>query len=275
MRLATIRDTHGTARPVVLEGGQARAIAAESLLTAIQQEPDMTRWSVGDVLELDAPPAPLAPLRPGKIVAIGLNYHDHIRETGMSEPSTPLMFAKFPDCVIGPDDAIVLPRAAPDHVDWETELAVVVGRRMRNVTAERALDHVFGYTVANDVSARDLQMSDGQWVRAKSFDTFCPTGPTLVSAEELPDPQSLPITTVLDGVTVQDSNTREMIFSVAEILASCSACFPLNPGDMVLTGTPWGCGGFADPPSALRAGQLLESHIGGIGTLRNRVIDEP
>jgi 2-keto-4-pentenoate hydratase/2-oxohepta-3-ene-1,7-dioic acid hydratase in catechol pathway len=242
--------------------------------------------SLGDLLALpradrDAAlaggePAPdgarlLAPLRPSTIVCIGLNYADHVRETGMRTPSRPLVFAKLPSSVIGPDEAIEIDAAVTTQVDWEVELAVVIGERARRVPVERALDHVFGYTVANDVSARDLQAADGQWVRAKSLDTFCPLGPYVVTGDEIGDPQALALSTRVNGETVQDSTTAEMIFGVAELISFCSQSFTLNPGDVLLTGTPWGCGGFSDPPRFLAPGDVLETTVAGVGTLRNPV----
>ena len=214
---------------------------------------------------------PLAPLRPGKVVAIGLNYLDHIREAGGQPPERPLVFAKFPSSVVGPDEDIVIDRALAERVDWEVELAVVVGAPMRDVPADRALEHVFGYTVANDVSARDVQFSDGQWVRAKSFDTFCPLGPAIVTRDEIADPQRLRLTTTVNGELVQDSSTSEMVFGVAQLLAFCSRSFTLSPGDVLLTGTPWGCGEFMDPQRSLRDGDVVECAVEGIGTLRNTV----
>jgi 5-carboxymethyl-2-hydroxymuconate isomerase len=157
------------------------------------------------------------------------------------------------------------------QVDWEVELAVVIGRRARRVPAERALDHVFGYTVANDVSARDLQFSDGQWLRGKSLDTFCPLGPVVVTADEVGDPQRLGLRCRVNGATVQESSTAEMLFGVAELVAFCSRAFTLEPGDVLLTGTPWGCGAFMDPPRFLAPGDVLETEVEGIGTLRNPV----
>ena len=250
MRLATI-ELNNRQLPVVLEEGRVLPVRAPSLLDALRAEPEPRSWPLEDALQIDGPPVLRTPLRPGKIVAIGLNYRDHIRETGMDAPAAPLIFAKFPSCVVGPEDAVVLPAMAPEKVDWEVELAVVVGRRMQDVSTERALDFVLGYTVANDVSARDVQFADGQWVRGKSFDTFCPLGPVLVSREELTDPQALKLSTRVNGEVLQDSSTAEMVFSAAEILSYCSSCFPLDPGDIVLTGTPWGCGGFMDPPRFL------------------------
>jgi 2-keto-4-pentenoate hydratase/2-oxohepta-3-ene-1,7-dioic acid hydratase in catechol pathway len=214
----------------------------------------------------------VAPLRPRKIVAIGLNYLDHIREADMPRPERPLVFAKFPSSVIGPDEPIVIDPDLTSQVDWEVELAVVIGRRMSRVGPATALDHVFGYTVANDVSARDVQFSDGQWVRGKSFDTFCPLGPLVVTADELPDPQALVLRTRVNGETVQESSTAEMVFGVAELLAFCSHSFVLEPGDVVLTGTPWGCGAFMDPPRFLHPGDAVETEVEGIGVLRNPVV---
>ena len=146
---------------------------------------------------------------------------------------------------------------------------MIVGRRMRRVAERDALEHVFGYTVGNDVSARDVQFSESQWVRGKSFDTFCPLGPVVVTADEIPDPQALTLRTRVNGEVMQESSTAEMVFGVAELLAFCSRSFTLEPGDVVLTGTPWGCGEFMDPPRSLAPGDLVESEIEGIGTLRN------
>lgn len=215
---------------------------------------------------------PVAPLRPGKVVAIGLNYLDHIREAGVEAPTQPLVFAKFPSSVIGPEDEIVVDAAITERADWEVELAAVIGRRLRNVSVEEALDGVFGYTVANDVSARDVQFGDGQWVRGKSLDTFCPVGPSIVTADEIADPQALKLTTRVNGETVQDSSTAEMVFGVAELIAFCSRSFTLEPGDLLLTGTPWGCGEFMDPVRSLHPGDVVETEVEGIGTLRNPVV---
>ena len=214
-----------------------------------------------------------APLRPGKIVAIGLNYMDHIREAGMEQPERPLVFAKFPSSVIGNGEPIVIDRSIAERVDWEVELAVVVGREMSRVGVDDALEHVAGYTVANDVSARDVQFADGQWVRGKSLDTFCPLGPVVVPAAEIPDPQALGLRTRVNGETVQDSSTAEMVFGAAELLSYCSHSFTLEPGDVLLTGTPWGCGEFMDPVRSLRHGDVVAVEIDGIGMLRNPVVE--
>jgi 5-carboxymethyl-2-hydroxymuconate isomerase len=223
-----------------------------------------------------ARPAPadarrLAPLRPASIVAIGLNYLDHIRETGMERPQRPLVFTKLRTAVIGPEETIRIPADITDQVDWEVELAVVIGTTARDVQPAAALDHVFGYTVANDVSARDVQFSDGQWARGKSLDTFCPLGPEVVTRDDVPDPQALGLRTRVNGETVQDSSTAEMLFGVRELIAFCSRSFTLLPGDVLLTGTPWGCGAFMTPPRFLAAGDVVETEVDGIGTLRNPV----
>jgi 5-carboxymethyl-2-hydroxymuconate isomerase len=215
----------------------------------------------------------VAPLRPGKVVAIGLNYMDHIRETGMEAPEQPLVFTKFTTSVIGDGDAIEVDRSLTARVDWEVELAVVVGRTLRDVGEADALDGVFGYTVGNDVSARDLQFGDGQWVRGKSLDTFCPLGPAIVTADEVPDPQALVLRTRVNGETVQDSTTAAMIFGVAALLSFCSRSFTLEPGDVVLTGTPWGCGEFMSPQRSLQHGDVVEVEVEGIGALRNPVVE--
>jgi 5-carboxymethyl-2-hydroxymuconate isomerase len=213
----------------------------------------------------------LAPLAPSKIVAVGLNYLDHVRETGMQLPAEPLIFTKFPTSVIGDEADIVVDASLTERVDWEVELAVVIGRRARRVTPATALEHVAGFTVANDVSARDLQFRDGQWVRGKSLDTFCPLGPVVVTPDEIDDVQRLALRTRVNGDTVQDSSTAEMIFPVAELIAYCSRSFTLEPGDVLLTGTPWGCGEFMTPRRSLQPGDVVEVEIDGIGTLRNTV----
>jgi 2-keto-4-pentenoate hydratase/2-oxohepta-3-ene-1,7-dioic acid hydratase in catechol pathway len=220
--------------------------------------------------ELPPGAALLAPVTPGKIVAIGLNYLDHIRESGVEPPKSPLVFAKFPSSVIGPTDEIRLPRELTQRVDWEVELAVVIDREARNVSEADALSYVRGYTVANDVSARDLQFADGQWVRAKSLDTFCPLGSELVQVD---DPQNLKLTTKVNGELVQDSNTSEMIFGVAELISFCSHSFTLEAGDVILTGTPWGCGEFMNPKRSLKHGDVVECEVEGVGVLRNPVVE--
>ena len=208
--------------------------------------------------------------RPGKIVCVGLNYRDHAEEQGAELPSAVLLFAKWPNALIGPGEAIVIPRVSK-QVDYEAELGVVIGERVRGVSEENALDSVRGYICLNDVSARDLQFSDGQWTRGKSADTFCPVGPRLVPAAEVPDPQELGIRCVLNGEVMQDSTTANMIFTVAEIIAYASATMTLEPGDLIATGTPAGVGVFRNPPVLLKQGDEVTVEIDGLGSLTNSV----
>lgn len=213
----------------------------------------------------------LAPLpRPGKIVAIGLNYHDHAREGGREAPERPLIFAKFATSVIGPGATIEWDPELTSQVDFEAELAVVVGREARRVSESNALDYVFGYTCLNDVSARDLQYADKQFVRSKSLDTFCPMGPWVVTADEVPDPQTLGISCTVSGARLQDSTTADMVFPVAELIAFCSRAFTLEPGDVIATGTPAGVGFFREPKRLLRDGDEVVVEIERIGQLSNR-----
>ncbi len=212
----------------------------------------------------------LAPVpAPSKVIAVGLNYRDHCREQGVEPPPHPILFAKFPNSVIGSGDRIAWSPSLTSQVDYEAELAFVVGKRAYHVPVEEAWDYVFGYTCANDVSARDLQFSDKQWVRGKSLDTFCPLGPVLVSRDEIPDPHGLAIRAVLNGEVMQDSSTGEMIFSVAELLSFISQAMTLYPGDVVLTGTPPGVGVFREPQRFLRDGDEISIEIEGIGRLTN------
>ena len=216
--------------------------------------------------ELDAPLA-----SPSKIVCVGLNYHDHCLETGAPVPERPLLFAKFPSSLTGHEQPVSWPEGLTEQVDWEAELAVVVGRRLKAAGPGEVLDAVFGYTAANDVSARDLQFGDGQWTRGKSIDSFCPLGPVVVTAGEYGDPQRRALATRVNGETVQDSSTAAMIHDVRTILSFASQALTLEPGDLVLTGTPAGCGAFRSPPVYLQPGDVVEVEVEGIGILRNPV----
>jgi 2-keto-4-pentenoate hydratase/2-oxohepta-3-ene-1,7-dioic acid hydratase in catechol pathway len=212
----------------------------------------------------------LAPLPvPGKIVAIGRNYREHATEEGVDPPTAPLVFAKFPGSVVGPGAEIVWDPDLTSQVDYEAELAVVIGRRARRIEAADALDHVFGYTCLNDVSARDLQFGDGQWVRGKSLDTFCPMGPVLVTADAIGDPQDLAISCMVGDERLQEARTSAMYFGIAEIISFCSRSFTLEPGDVIATGTPGGVGVFRDPPRFLGDGDRVVVEIEGIGRLEN------
>lgn len=209
--------------------------------------------------------------RPSKIIAIGLNYKDHCRESGTPLPESPIEFSKHPSSLTGHLQPIRLDESLSKQVDYEVELAVIVGRRCRDLSIANALDAVAGYTVGNDVSARDLQIEDGQWVRAKSFDGFTPLGPVFVTSDEISDPQDLKLQTKLDGTMLQDSSTNEMVFSVAELLAFVSRRTTLEPGDILLTGTPHGCGAYREPQVFLEPGSTVECTISGIGTLTNPI----
>jgi 5-carboxymethyl-2-hydroxymuconate isomerase len=213
----------------------------------------------------------LAPVVPGKVIAVGQNYMDHIREQGAKPPGIPVLFPKFSNCVIAPGDEIRWSPTLTSKVDYEGELAVVIGTRASRVPVQDALDVVLGYTIANDVSARDLQMGDGQWLRGKGLDTFLPLGPSIVTPDEVGDPQNLSVRTRVNGVTLQDSSTSEMVFSVAEIIAFITEGITLDPGDVVLTGTPHGVGNFRDPQVFLAPGDVVEVEVGDLGVLSNPV----
>ena len=229
----------------------------------------------GDVVDVERR---LAPLVPHAIIGIGLNYRRHAEETNARIPDYPVVFFKAPGSVQDPGRPICLPRhLASEQVDYEGELAIVIGKRCRNATRENALDHVLGYTCANDVSARDWQIQRGgsQWSRGKSFDTFCPLGPCIVTADEVRDPNQLAIATVLNGRRVQDWNTNDMIFDVPTLIEFLSGSTTLMPGTVILTGTPHGVGMAAKPPRWLRPGDAVTIEIERIGELTNPVVAEP
>ncbi|MEQ8677755.1 MAG: fumarylacetoacetate hydrolase family protein [Aggregatilineales bacterium] len=218
----------------------------------------------------------LAPYVPGKIIGVGRNYADHAKELKNELPTTPLLFAKFPSSVIGTGEAIIWRSAHTTQVDYEGELAVIIGKRASHVSEEDALKHVFGYTIANDVSARDLQDSESQWVRAKGLDTFCPIGPVIVSASAIEDPHKLNIVTKLNDKEMQNGNTSDMIFNIPYLISYCSQSFVLEPGDMILTGTPSGVGKAQKPPRFLKDGDVVTVSIEGIGEISNpcKVIED-
>lgn len=278
MRLAAIRrhgaDTLAIAWPDAAETGRVRVVPPGS-------GPPVALTSSGDAAKLaaalpDLPEADAAeltflpPVRaPGKIVAIGLNYAEHAAEGGLDVPKEPVVFAKFPSSLLAHGETVEWDPAVTSQVDYEAELAVVIGAPARHVSERDALDHVLGYTCLNDVSARDLQRDDGQWVRAKSLDTFCPMGPWLVTADEIPDPQDLTVRCRVSGELRQEASTADMIFPVRELIARLSRAFTLRPGDVIATGTPPGVGAASSPPRLLRDGDVVEVEIEGIGTLRN------
>lgn len=213
----------------------------------------------------------LPPLNPPNILAIGRNYREHAAETDSDLPEAPLLFIKATSALIAHEDNIVLPAVAPSMVDYEAELVVIIGRTARNVPEERAQEYIFGYTCGHDVSARDCQAGDGQWARAKSFDTFAPMGPIVVTDI---DPGEIRIRMRLNGVTVQDQSTRDMVFNVPFLVSYLSHSMTLLPGTAIYTGTPCGVGIARKPPLLLNPGDLCEVDIEGIGTLRNRVVAE-
>ncbi|HYP15364.1 MAG TPA: fumarylacetoacetate hydrolase family protein, partial [Bryobacteraceae bacterium] len=216
----------------------------------------------------------LAPIpRPEKLICVGLNYRDHAIESKMEIPSVPTIFNKFPSCVIGPGDTVVLPKNSVKP-DYEAEFAFVIGKAGRHVSAENWREYIFGYTIINDVSARDVQLATTQWLMGKSFDTFAPMGPWLVTDDEIQDPHALDIKMTINGEVLQNSNTRELIFRIPDLIAYLSSVFTLQPGDVVSTGTPAGVGLGHNPPRWLKAGDECVISVAGIGELRNPVVAE-
>lgn len=291
MRLVTFYDGD-TARLGALEGDHIVDLAAAdatlptTLLGLLQS--DATAWrKVGAVLAKPgakrrpwAETRLAAPIpRPPKIMAIGLNYRDHAAETGSKLPQRPIVFAKFATAVIGPGDAITWSPSITEEVDYEAELCVVIGRTARHVPVEAAMGYVAGYMCGNDVSARDVQSGSrsdgGQWVRGKSLDTFCPLGPMLVTADEVPDPGALGIRCFLNGEVVQNSTTANLIFDVPTLVSFLSHNFTLEPGDVIMTGTPPGVGMARKPPLWLKPGDTVAIEIDGLGRLENPVASRP
>ena len=262
-----IRYRHGDGEGIGLVQGDKAAALASADLCEFMLDGVLAEQS-GIVHPLDQLTI-LPPLIPGKILAIGRNYAEHARELNNEVPAEPLVFAVMPSAVIGDGDVIEWEAALTSQVDWEGELAVIIGKTARRVPHADALDYVFGYTIANDVSARDLQTRDKQWTRAKGLDTFCPLGPAVVTADEIPDPQNLQIVTTVDGIEKQNGSTADMIFSVSFLIAHLSRAFTLNPGDMILTGTPSGVGKAMNPTEFLGDGSVVSVQIKGIGKLTN------
>lgn len=226
----------------------------------------------------EAATAFLAPVHPPAVFCIGLNYRAHAEETHARLPQYPIVFMKPPTAITGSGDAIQLPRGLrSDKVDFEGELAIVIGKRCKNISPSEALEYVLGYTCANDVSARDWQIEWGgrQWSKGKSFDTFCPLGPWITTADEIPDPDHLQLSTRVNGVEMQSTSTSDLIFSVPELISFLSGSTTLEPGTVILTGTPSGVGMARDPQVFLQPGDVVEITIEGIGTLVNSVVEEP
>ena len=282
MRLARVRhdgdvwlariDGDGDGRAIVPVRRESGHPGADALREALAEGVDLAAGGPHGEVPFDEASL-LAPLaRPSKVLAIGLNYADHARETGAEPPAAPLVFAKAPSSIVGPGDVVRWRVSDSSQVDYEAELTVVIGKRVGpEDRLDDPLSHVFGYTVANDVSARDAQFADRQWVRSKSFDTFCPLGPWLVTADEIGDPQTLAIGCRVNGTPLQDSNTAEMIFGVAELVTYLARFMTLEPGDLILTGTPAGVGFTRQPPVFLGDGDTVTCWIDGIGELTNPV----
>lgn len=283
LQLVTI-EKNGYSEPAVLNGDEVIGIKGagfDSVLAVIAGGADaldrVTRC-------LDRPPGSdqfdaaavklLAPIqRPPKIICIGLNYRDHAAESNLSVPETPTVFSKYPTSVIGPGAPIVLPKSSTKP-DYEAEFAVVIGKGGRHIPEDRWEEHVFGYTIVNDVSARDYQMATTQWMIGKTFDTFCPMGPAIVTADEIEDPHALAISLSIGGVTLQKSNTSNLIFRIPKLIAYLSSVFTLEPGDIISTGTPAGVGFARTPPRWLKAGDEVRVQVEGIGELVNPVVME-
>jgi 2-keto-4-pentenoate hydratase/2-oxohepta-3-ene-1,7-dioic acid hydratase in catechol pathway len=285
MRLATIQTAVGPRAAALRDADYVDLHATDPALPAsvrglLEGGPEMLAAASRAAGRRDAVTHPAAQARllapvpdPHKIVCLGLNYRDHAAESGAPIPKDPILFSKYATALIGPEQPIILP-AVSREVDYEAELVIVVGKRGRNFRAEDAAAYAAGYMVGHDVSARDWQLKkDGkQWMVGKTFDTFAPTGPFVVTADEVPDPHALPIRLRLNGVTMQDSNTSQMIFGVGATLAYLSQVFTLEPGDLVFTGTPPGVGMARKPPVFLKGGDVVEVEIGGLGVLRNPVV---
>lgn len=283
LQLVTIEKS-GYSEPGVLSGDEVIGIKGagfHDVLSVVAGGADamdrVTRWLYSppssERLPLSAVKL-LAPIqRPHKIICIGLNYRDHAAESNLAVPETPTVFAKFSTSVIGPGAPIVLPKASTKP-DYEAEFAVVIGKGGRHIPADEWLKHVFGYTIVNDVSARDFQMATTQWMIGKTFDTFCPMGPAIVTADEIEDPHALAISLTIGGETLQSSNTSNLIFRIPQLIAYLSSVFTLEPGDIISTGTPAGVGFARTPPRYLKAGDEVRVQVQGIGELVNPVVME-
>ena len=246
-----------------IEGSDNLRNEAEELIEQ-QQDDEKTVFPLSDVNILP----PIA--QPEKIICVGLNYIDHCKETGMEPPASPVIFSKYANAIIGHNDAVEIP-VNSNEVDFEAELVVVIGKEAKRVSEEEANDHVFGYTIMNDVSARDLQFADGQWSRGKTADTFAPIGPVIVTHDEVGDPHQLAISLELNGEIMQDSNTSNLIFTVPQIISFLSQSMTLKPGDLIATGTPPGVGMGRNPKVWLKNGDKMNIKIEKIGTLTNHV----
>ena len=283
MRFVTF-DREGYTEPGVLTGDEIvgiRGAGFESLIPVIGGGAEaldrIVRWLAappgGEILSRKKVRLRAPIPRPPKIICVGLNYRDHAEESNLPIPEVPTIFAKFPTAAIGPDEPVVLPKASA-RPDYEAEFAVVVGRGGRHIAESRWLDHVFGYTILNDVSARDFQMATSQWTMGKTFDTFAPFGPAIVTADEIDDPHNLDISLALNGEVMQSSNTRNLIFNLPRLISFLSSVFTLEPGDIISTGTPAGVGFARKPPRYLKPGDEMVAKVEGLGQLANRCVAE-
>jgi 2-keto-4-pentenoate hydratase/2-oxohepta-3-ene-1,7-dioic acid hydratase in catechol pathway len=282
MKFVTFRKGGGAPEPgVVLDSrvvslsaagyGSLIDVIASGDMTAIRKQAENAPVSASSPLDSVKLLAPIP--RPSKFICVGLNYRDHAIESNMEIPKVPTIFNKFPNSVIAPGDPIVLPKNSVKP-DYEAEFAFVIGKPGRHIPADRWQDHVFGYTIVNDVSARDFQMATSQWLMGKTFDTFGPTGPWIVSADEIADPHALDIKMTISGEVLQNSNTRELIFRIPDLIEYLSSVFTLESGDIVSTGTPAGVGFGHKPPRWLKPGDECVVSVQGIGELRNPVVAE-
>lgn len=279
MKLITFVRPGGLPEPGVVNGEQVIPLAGAGFSSVVSIIAGGAE-ALKRVAAVTGPAIPLnsvkltSPIpRPPKIICIGLNYRDHAIESNMAIPSTPTVFCKFATSVIGPGDTIVLPKASTQP-DYEAEFAVVIGKGGRHIAAADWKDHVFGYLNLHDVSARDIQLATSQWVMGKTFDTFCPMGPYLVTADEIADPHNLDISLTLNGQVLQNSNTRELIFQIPELIRHLSSVFTLEPGDVISTGTPAGVGFARKPPIYLKKGDHVVVKVQGLGELANPVTVE-
>jgi 2-keto-4-pentenoate hydratase/2-oxohepta-3-ene-1,7-dioic acid hydratase in catechol pathway len=270
MRLVTFQQPHGQPRVGIVYGSQVLPVTGDMLSVCAAGHAEAETAQPLQLADVKL----LAPIpRPPKFICVGLNYRDHAAESKMEIPQVPTIFNKFTNVVIGPGATIVLPRVSTKP-DYEAELAFVIGRGGRYIPAAQAMEHVFGYTIVNDVSARDFQNATSQWLMGKTFDTFAPMGPWIVTKDEITDPHALDISMEVSGLVLQKSNTRELIFRIPQLIEYISQVVTLEPGDVVATGTPAGVGFAWKPPRWLRPGDETIVRIEGIGELRNPVAAE-
>jgi 2-keto-4-pentenoate hydratase/2-oxohepta-3-ene-1,7-dioic acid hydratase in catechol pathway len=270
MKLVTFRRAGAAPEAGIVAGDKVQSLGTNMLAAIGAGKAPVASGPSYDLSQVTL----LAPIpRPPKLICVGLNYRDHAAETKMEIPTVPTIFCKFPNVVIGPGEPIVLPKVSAKP-DYEAEFAFVIGPGGRNIPAARAMEHVFGYTLVNDVSARDYQMMTSQWIMGKTFDTFAPMGPWIVTADEISDPHALDIWLDIDGERLQHSNTRELIFKIPALIEFISSVVTLEPGDVVSTGTPAGVGFIRKPPRFLKAGDEVVVGVQGVGELRNPVVAE-